>query len=153
MIMEKLFTFIILKPDTLQRNLVTPVLKMLTSQGVVIEAQQEVIVARQTILAHYQEVIDKLNLPHFKQAILDVFEHQKVIIIKASAKGQDPVTLVRTLIGPTDPAKADKSTIRGYYADDTLAASIAEKRMLRNLIHASDSPENAVKEASLWFKS
>lgn len=150
--MEKPFTFIILKPDTLKRNLVAPVLKMLTSQGVIIEAQQEMTVAKQTIIAHYQEVIDKLNLPHFKQAILDVFEGEKVIIIKATAKNQDPVTLVRTLIGPTDPAKADKTTVRGFYADDTLAASIAEKRMLRNLIHASDSLENAVKEANLWFK-
>lgn len=149
--MEKPFTFIMLKPDTLQRNLVSYVIAMLTSQGIVIEAQQEVTVSRKVILAHYQEVIDKLNLPHFQQAILDVFEGQKVIIIKASTLQRDPVTLVRTLIGPTDPAKADKSTIRGFYADDTLAASIAEKRMLRNLIHASDSTENAIKEASLWF--
>lgn len=149
--MEKPFTFIMLKPDTLERNLVTPVLAMLTSQGIVIEAQQEVIVSRKVIIAHYQDVIDKLNLPHFQQAILDVFEGQKVMIIKASSLQGDPVTLVRTLIGPTDPAKADKSTIRGRYADDTLAASISEKRMLRNLIHASDSTENAIKEASLWF--
>jgi nucleoside-diphosphate kinase len=149
--MEKPFTFIMLKPDTLQRNLVSPVIAMLTSQGIVIEAQQEVIVSRKVILAHYQEVIDKLNLPHFQQAILDVFEGQKVIIIKASSLQGDPVTLVRSIIGPTDPSKADKSTIRGFYADDTLAASIAEKRMLRNLIHASDSTENAIKEASLWF--
>ncbi|MEI7667708.1 MAG: nucleoside-diphosphate kinase, partial [Erysipelotrichaceae bacterium] len=64
----------------------------------------------------------------------------------------DIVAQVRTIVGPTDPAKADPNTIRGRFGTDTMEKSKSEKRLLRNLIHASDSDENAQKELELWFK-
>ena len=150
--MQKPYTFIMLKPDTVHRNLVSDVIKMLTQKGVIILEQKQVTVDEKTILAHYQEVIDKLNLPHFKPAVLDTFVGKQVVILRATVKEGDPVSLVRQYIGPTDPAKADKDTIRGFFGNDTLDASKQEKRMLRNLVHASDSAEAAEKEANLWFR-
>jgi len=62
------------------------------------------------------------------------------------------VAKVRKLIGATDPAAADRDTIRGIYGIDTMTKARAEKRMLMNLIHASDSDDNAKQEIKLWFK-
>ena len=57
-------------------------------------------------------------------------------------EGREAVTVVRTLMGPTDGTKAAPGTIRGDFA----------LTVQNNLIHGSDSPENAAAEIALWFR-
>lgn len=67
-------------------------------------------------------------------------------------EGEDAVQKARKLTGFTDPSKADKGTIRGDFGQDSIAAATVEKRVVKNLVHASGSIEEAGKEISLWFK-
>jgi nucleoside-diphosphate kinase len=108
-------------------------------------------IALSKILAHYQEVIQRLKLPYIEQAILEEFNQKLVWIIVATHPKDNPIKTVRDMIGSTDPAKAEDFTIRGKFGNDTLELSMKEHRMLKNLIHASDSPESVEKEILIWF--
>jgi len=145
-------SFIMLKPDALKAHLETDILKYFTDAKMRIVRSKTVLVNEPLILAHYQEVIERLNLPDFPNRIKKEFVGHEVKIYELESDNNDIVAQVRSIVGPTDPAKADPSTIRGHFGSDTMERSLAEKRLLRNLIHASDSDENAKKEIELWFK-
>ena len=147
-------TFIMLKPDALEAHLENKILDVFRENGITILRKKVVIVDDKLILAHYAEVIKRLkeNVPDFPQRILKEFADKTVKIYEIGYHHHDIVAKVRALIGATDPAKAEPESIRGKYATDTMEKSNAEGRMLRNLIHASDSDENAKKELELWFK-
>jgi nucleoside-diphosphate kinase len=144
-------TLILLKPDALKRQLDQPIVDIFLSYGFSIIYQQQVKVNKDTILKHYEEVISRLKLAYLPQAILSEFENAQVKILILEHPLQDAISLGREVIGATDPAKALPHTIRGKFAQDTLATSILEKRMLRNLIHASDSIEAVQRECELWL--
>ena len=144
-------TFILIKPDAIERHLGEEILDQLRANGLIVLRMKKVLVTRAQILAHYQEVIQRLNLPYIKQAILEEFEQKLVWIIVATHPKGNPIKTVRDMIGPTDPAKAEDFTIRGKFGNDTLELSLKEHRMLKNLIHASDSPESVEKEIMIWF--
>lgn len=80
------------------------------------------------------------------------FVGEVVCTVELAHLRTDTVAWVRDLIGSTDPAAARPDTIRGLYGVDSMAAARAENRMLRNLIHASDSDDNVQKELVLWFE-
>jgi nucleoside-diphosphate kinase len=147
-------TFIMLKPDALEAHLENKILDVFRENGITILRKKVVIVDEKLILTHYAEVIERLkeNVPDFPQRILKEFADKTVKIYEIGYHHHDIVAKVRALIGATDPAKADPESIRGKYATDTMEKSNAECRMLRNLIHASDSDENAMKELALWFR-
>lgn len=144
-------TLVLLKPDALQRRLDQAIVDIFLSYGFSIVYQQEVTVKKDIILRHYEEVIHRLQLDYLSQAILSEFEHAQVKLLILEHPDQDAIILGREVIGATDPAKAQPQTIRGKFAQDTLANSIQEKRMLRNLIHASDSIEAVNRECELWL--
>ncbi len=144
-------TFIMIKPDAVERGLVESILDIFKEAGYHIERSKEVLVDEKLILKHYEDVIKALNIDYFQGAILDLFLGKKVFAYVISKEGEHVIEDVRKLIGATDPAKADPKSIRGRFGIDAMSKSMAEKRMLRNLIHASDSLENAQKEIELWF--
>jgi nucleoside-diphosphate kinase len=144
-------TFILLKPDALKRGLVEPILDMFEEAKLHIIQSKRVIVTQDKIISHYKEVIERLDLPHFQGAILDFFEGEEVLISIVEST-VDTVSKVRTLIGATDPKKAEPHTVRGAYGIDSFEQANTEKRMIQNLIHASDSKEAAQFETQLWFE-
>lgn len=143
-------TFILLKPDTLKRGLVDNILSMFNEANFQIKESKRVIVTKDVIINHYKEVIERLDLPHFQGAILDFFEGEEVLIAIVESE-KDTILKVRELVGATDPKKAEPHTIRGKYGIDSFEQANAEKRMIQNLIHASDSLEAATFETQLWF--
>lgn len=147
-------TFIMLKPDALEAHLENKILDVFRENGITILRKKVVVVDEKLILAHYADVIERLKdaVPDFPQRILKEFADKTVKIYEIGYHHHDIVAKVRALIGATDPAKADPESIRGKFATDTMEKSNAEGRMLRNLIHASDSDESAKKELALWFK-
>lgn len=145
-------TFVMLKPDALARNLVDLIILEFQQAGFTIARRQLKNVDEATILAHYDEVIARVQLPFFKERILESFVNQDVVILEI-VKGDDVVSDVRTLIGKTDPKLAEPSSIRGKFGDDDMSVAISEGRLVRNLVHASDSDESAKQELALWFKS
>lgn len=143
--------FVLIKPDAIKRKLEQVILNELKSVPCVITRQAEVIVEDEIILKHYHEVIARLDLPGFKEMILNEFKNQKVIILQCESDDDQLIQKIRTKIGATDPSLADPNSIRGRYGEDSLVLSKASKRMLRNLIHASDSIQAAEFECDLWF--
>lgn len=144
-------SFVLIKPDAMKRRLEQVILNELKSLPCVISKMKEVVVKEEIILKHYHEVIVRLNLPGFKDMILNEFENQKVLILECESDDESLIQHIRTKIGATDPSLADPSSIRGRYGEDSLALAKASSRMIRNLIHASDSVEAAEFECDLWF--
>jgi nucleoside-diphosphate kinase len=145
-------TFLMIKPDAIARDLDQEIKSFFMRQGYQIKRNKKVKVSKSLILAHYDEVIKRIGTSDFKKAVINEFYNQEVEIIELVSKDQDIIQRVREAIGATDPALAKRNTIRGIHGLDSLAKARAENRMLKNLIHASDSAENAAKELKLWFK-
>lgn len=144
-------TFIMLKPDAIEKNLEGDILAFFKDYGIEVVRWNTVVVDESLIINHYQEVIDKLNMPDFPNRIRKYFVGKTVRIFEMESKENNVVAKVRELIGATDPAKAGSDTIRGKYSDDSMDLAKEQQRLVHNLIHASDSDENAQKEINLWF--
>lgn len=73
-------------------------------------------------------------------------------IVTMVIEGLHAVEMVRKLVGPTIPALAEVGTIRGDYSVDSPALANFEHRALTNLVHASETPEEAEHEIAYWFE-
>lgn len=145
-------TFIMLKPDAIEKNLESEILAFFKEYGIEVVRWNSVVVDESLIINHYQEVIEKLNMPDFPNRIRHYFVGKTVRIFEVESKENNVVSKVRELIGATDPVKAGPDTIRGKYSSDSMDLAKEEQRLVHNLIHASDSDESAHKEIELWFK-
>ena len=76
---------------------------------------------------------------------------QQSAVVKMVIQGVRSVDMVRKIAGSTMPADADMGTIRGDYSVDTALIANAEKRPVRNIVHASETPEEAAHEIEHWF--
>lgn len=72
-------------------------------------------------------------------------------LIKVIVQGPHAVDLVRKMVGPTMPALAEMGTIRGDFSADSAAAANRDKRAVHNIVHASETPEEAEHEIKHWF--
>lgn len=73
-------------------------------------------------------------------------------VVKMAVQGVRAVDMVRKIAGPTIPADADMGTIRGDYSIDTPLIANEEKRPILNIVHASETPEEAEHELKHWFE-
>ena len=72
-------------------------------------------------------------------------------LVKMVVQGNHAVDMVRKICGPTLPNLADMGTIRGDFSIDSPAVANAEKRAVENILHASETPEEALHEIEHWF--
>ena len=72
-------------------------------------------------------------------------------LVKIVVQGTHAVDMVRKISGPTMPYLADMGTLRGDYSNDSPAVANAEKRAVMNIMHASETPEEAAHEIEYWF--
>ncbi|PKK97978.1 MAG: nucleoside-diphosphate kinase [Tenericutes bacterium HGW-Tenericutes-2] len=145
-------TFIMFKPDTIERHLENELIQFFLDHEYHIERSMEVIVDEKLILSHYEEVIKAVNKDYFKDGVLRAFLGKKVLAFEISKDSNDVIHEVRELIGATDPSKALPLSIRGRFGLDSIDQAVSEKRMVNNLIHASDSKESVERELKLWFE-
>jgi nucleoside-diphosphate kinase len=129
-------TFVALKPDTIQRNLIGEVISRLENKGLKVVALKLIRPTREIITEHYSDHKDQ---PFFTD-ILNFFLSGPIVIM--ALEGCNAIHVVRKLIGKTQPEDAEAGTIRGDYCFGKG----------RNLVHASDTVENAIRELNLWFK-
>ena len=130
-------TFVMIKPDGVQRGLVGEVIMRLERKGLKIVAMKMMKVSEELATEHYTEHKEK---PFFK-SLLDYITSGPVVAMVV--EGKNAVKVVRALVGATNPIEALPGTIRGDYGMD----------IGRNVIHASDSPESAKREISLFFNA
>jgi nucleoside-diphosphate kinase len=129
-------TLILLKPDCIHRRLVGSVLQRFELKGLRIAAMKLVQASRSLAEQHYAVHKGK----PFYDSLLHFLTSGPTLALVL--EGREAVTVARNLIGATDGVKAPPGTIRGDFA----------LSVQNNLIHGSDSPENAAAEVALWFK-
>lgn len=130
-------TLILLKPDCVHRRLVGSVLQRFEQKGLRLAGMKLVQVSRSLAEQHYAVHKGK----GFYESLLKFLTSGPTLALVL--EGREAVAVVRNLIGATDGAKAAPGTIRGDFAIS----------VQNNLIHGSDSTENAAAEIALWFKS
>ena len=129
-------TFIMIKPDGVQRRLVGEVIGRFERKGFTLVGMKLMAVSRELAEKHYDVHRDKSFFP----GLVDFITSSPVVAMVW--EGDNVVASARTLIGATNPISADPGTIRG-----DLAVTIG-----RNLIHGSDAIETAQREIALWFQ-
>ena len=128
-------TLLIIKPDAVQRDLIDEIIARVERQGLRVDSKRRTRIDRDLAERHYAEHSEK---PFFGE-LVEFITSGDVIVAKVT--GPEAISVLRTLIGATDPAKADPGTIRGDYG----------KVITENLVHGSDSPESAKRELELFF--
>ncbi len=128
-------TFVMIKPDGVRRGLIGEVISRFERKGLKIVALKMLHMTREQAEELYSVHRDK---PFFNDLVEFVTSGPVVVMI---VEGESAISVVRTLIGPTDGRKAPPGTIRGDFA-----LSIQE-----NIVHASDSPESFEREHKIFF--
>jgi len=132
--MEK--TFIMLKPDAVQRGLVGEIIARFERKGLKLAGMKFIQVDRTLAEAHYAEHRGKV---FFEPTVTYLISSPVVPMVW---QGNNAVALARQLMGSTKPVEANPGTIRGMFGVD----------VSRNIIHGSDSVTSAEREIALYFK-
>lgn len=166
-------TFVIVKPDGVQRGLVGEIIRRFERTGLKLVCLKLDLIDEKKLWEHYGKddawflkkgtniVAERTNagLPVDKEPI----EYGKDII-RALVKfmtsgpavvmvweGNQAVGVVKKLVGGTEPSTSDVGTIRGDLTLDSYQIAAVDDRAVRNLIHCSDAPEEAEREIKLWL--
>jgi nucleoside-diphosphate kinase len=167
-------TLVLIKPDGVQRGLVGRILNRFEEVGLKIVAMKMVHPVREDVDKHYalteewmRAVYEKAKAKYeangqpfefpdhiaygtaIKNGLVDFLISAPIIAMVL--EGEKAVSLVRKLVGATEPASSAPGTIRGDFSHDTYSLSNEHNRPLRNLIHASGNPEESAYEIPLWF--
>jgi len=175
---KKEHTLLILKPDAVKRGLAGEIVSRIEARGLKIIALRMFWAKQNQVDGHYpqdEKWIRRLGgktLKNYEEYNLDpkkelgsddAFEVGKMVrgwlidyltsgpMVKMVIEGIHAINMVRKIVGPTMPADADMGTIRGDFSVDDATAANRDKRSVRNLVHASETPEEAEHEINFWF--
>jgi nucleoside-diphosphate kinase len=128
-------TLILVKPDAFARGLTGEILARFERKGLQIVALRSLTVTRELAEQHYAEHAER---PFFGELVEFITSGP---IVATVLEGVSAVKAARQVIGATDPLEAATGSIRGDFAME----------MGKNMVHGSDSPESAAREAELFF--
>jgi len=131
--MEK--TLIIIKPDAVEAKCVGKIIDIFETQKFDIIQTEMMSLSDDMLNDHYSHLTDKPFFPEIVEFM------QSLPVIVMTLHGKNAVTRVRDLVGVTDPTEANEGTIRKQFGTD----------VMRNVVHASDSVENAEAEIERFF--
>lgn len=129
-------TLVLCKPDAVERGLVGEIITRIERKGLRLAAARMLLIEETLAAVHYAEHVDKPFYPELRDFI---GRSPSVALVVEGPEGT--VGIVRTLMGPTDPATAAPGTIRGDFG--TLVTE--------NLVHGSDSDASAEREIAIFF--
>lgn len=129
-------TFIMIKPDGVQRGLIGEVISRFERKGFSLVGMKFMSVSRELAEKHYEVHKER---PFFSGLVEFIISSPVVAMVW---EGENVIASARTLIGATKPTEAQPGTIRGDFGIE----------VGRNLIHGSDAPETAQQEIALWFQ-
>ena len=130
-------TLILCKPDCMEKSLAGEVIRRLEGAGLHLKAAKMLRLDAKLLAEHYAHVADR---PFFPEIVAFMSSRPVLALVLA---GEGAVGKVRDLLGPTDSRKAAKGTIRGDLGTNNMM----------NVVHASDSPENAEIEVRRFFRA
>lgn len=132
-------TFAMLKPDALKEGLGSTIRHQLLESGFTIVKERLVFATREQLDEHYAHLVDK----PFYESVCAYMQSGPCYAMLLEAP--DAVTKLRSLVGDTDPSKADRVSIRGRYG------RVGENGTIYNVIHASDSEDAVIREEAIWL--
>ena len=133
--MPKETTLILCKPDCVTKNLVGSVLSRFEAAGFRLRGVKKMTLDENVLKEHYSHIADR---PFFPEIVAFM---QSSPVVAVAIEGENVISRVRELLGPTDSRVAEKGTIRGDLGVDQMV----------NVCHASDSPEAAAAELKRFF--
>jgi nucleoside-diphosphate kinase len=128
-------SLVLVKPDGVERRLVGEVLRRFETRGLRLVGLKLLVPPRELAEQHYAIHRDK---PFFRE-LVDFITSGPVVAMAWEA--DDCITMIRTMMGPTNAVNAAPGTLRGDFCTE----------IQRNLVHGSDAPETAKTELALWF--
>ncbi|MDK2832435.1 nucleoside-diphosphate kinase [Methanolobus sp. WCC1] len=129
-------TYIMIKPDAVQRGLMGEIISRIEKRGLKIAAMRLGVMSEESAKEHYKEHVER---PFFASLIEYVTSGPSVSLV---VEGKNAIAIMRAVNGATNPVEALPGTIRGDFAVETG----------RNVVHASDSTESAQREIAIHFK-
>lgn len=172
---KKEVTFVILKPDAVQRGLVGELIKRIETTGLKLIALKLVLATEEQLWKHYDKneewfIKKGLRVIEDKKAAGQPIEKEAVEygrdIIRALVKfmscgpivtmiweGNQSVGIIKKIVGSTEPLSSASGTIRGDYTLDSYELASIDDRAVRNLIHCSDPAAEAEREIPIWFSA
>lgn len=134
-------TLILFKPDAVSKSLVGTVLARFEKEGFQIRGLKMMRLSDEILAEHYSHIADKPFFPDVRSFM------QESPVVALALEGENVIARVRDLLGPTDSKAAAAGTIRGDFGDKEGDAK------MRNVCHASDSPEAAEAELKRFFNA
>ena len=129
-------TLVLVKPNGVARGLIGEVIGRLERRGLNIQAARMMVVSEELAGRHYAEHVDK---PFFSGLVEFITSGPICAMVVG---GPSAISVVRAMMGATNPLNAAPGTVRGDFGLDTQ----------QNLVHSSDGPESAEREIVLFFK-
>lgn len=133
----KEYTYIMIKPDGVKKELTKEIVKRIQNKGLEIKLFDVRKLSNEIIDEHYAHLIDKPFYPSIKNYMLSDY------VVPMIVYGENAVETMRDLMGPTKSIEAPIGTIRGDYGN--------KEKIEENIIHGSDSKENALIEIERFF--
>lgn len=173
-------TFVMIKPDGVKRGLSGEIIRRIEQTGLKIVAMEMFKPTHELMDNHYPKdekwinrlgekttnTYEKFGFDLVKElGTTDKMEIGKMVrswlieymtsapLLRMVVKGVHAISMVRKMAGPTMPADAEMGTIRGDFSVDSAAAANRDKRAVHNIIHASETPQEALHEIEHWFGS
>lgn len=171
-------TVVLIKPDGVKRGLIGEIISRIERRGLKIISLEMIQATREQVDNHYpkdEKWIRRLGektLNNYKTYNIDPIkelgtddplEIGKMVrgwlldymtsgpMVKMVVQGIHAIDMVRKLAGKSLPAEAEMGTIRGDFSVDSATAANRDKRAIHNIVHASETPEEAQNEINLWF--
>lgn len=166
-------TFVIIKPDGVQRSLVGEIIKRFERVGLKIVGMKFGMLDSKKIWEHYNKdeawflkkgakiaedrknnnlSVDKADIEYGKDIIRALEKFMTCgPVVSLVLQGNQSVAVVKKIVGETEPKTSDVGTIRGDLTLDSYEMAAVDDRAVRNLIHCSDSVDEAKREIALWF--
>lgn len=167
-------TFVIIKPDGVQRSLVGEIIKRYERTGLKLVGMKFWVADEATFWKHYNKddawflkkgtkivedkkaaglPVDKEPMEYGKDIIRQLVKFMTAgPVLMMVWEGNQAVAVITKITGTTEPSSSDVGTIRGDFTVDSYGISAVDDRAVRNLIHCSDAPSEAEREIGLWFK-
>ena len=133
-------SLILFKPDAISKNIAGTVLARFQKEGFIVRGMKMMTLSDELLAEHYAHIADKPFFPSVREFM------QETPVIAMALEGEEVISRVRDLLGPTDSTQAAPGTIRGDFGFKDADAK------MRNVCHASDGPETAVAELKRFFR-